>query len=233
VRKRISKQCFWVWPGGWGSTPSTCHANILGSSASLSGEWFGPNCGKAFAFGRIKDAAAVASMLPEVRRAVDPRRRYGARGRGGACRRPAPVVMLRPTPTDSLSVSVFSTDNSFSLLSVSVPVSSRLRICTPHAVYDIWGPRAGGGACSLVRRGERNRGKGECRYTTSVLRRRMRRLLESEIVTQSVYNANAEWDGECCWSWSNAACRNCESSASNWPMLPQVDWFAACWIPVP
>jgi hypothetical protein len=30
----------------------------------------------------------------------------------------------------------------------------------------------------------------------------MWRLLESEIVTQSVYNADAEWDGECCWSWS-------------------------------
>jgi hypothetical protein len=113
---------------------------------------------------------------------------------------------LRPTPADSLSVSVFSTANSFSLLSVSVPVSSRLRICTPHAVYDSWGPRAGGGACSLLRRGERNRGKGECRYTASVLRRRMRRLLESEIVTQSVYNADAEWDGECCWSWSYKDC---------------------------
>jgi hypothetical protein len=112
---------------------------------------------------------------------------------------------LRPTPADSLSVSVFSTANSFSLLSVSVPVSSRLRICTPHAVYDSWGPRAGGGACSLLRRGERNRGKGECRYAASVLRRRMRRLLESEIVTQSVYNADAEWDGECCWSWSNGS----------------------------
>ena len=21
-------------------------------------------------------------------------------------------------------------------------------------------------------------------------------------MTQSVYNADAEWDGECCWSWS-------------------------------
>lgn len=42
--------------------PLVTHANILGSSASLSGEWFGPNCGKAFAFGRIKDAAAVASV---------------------------------------------------------------------------------------------------------------------------------------------------------------------------
>jgi hypothetical protein len=112
--------------------------------------------------------------------------------------------IVRPTPADSVSVSVFSTANSFSLLSVSVPVSSRLRICTPHAVYDSWGTRAGGGACSLVRRGERNRGKGECRYTASVLRRLMRRLLESEIVTQSVYNADAEWDGECCWSWSYA-----------------------------
>ena len=111
---------------------------------------------------------------------------------------------VRPTPADSLSVSVFSTANSFSLLSVSVPVSSRLRICTPHAVYDSWGPRAGGGACSLVRRGERNRGKGECRYTACVLRRRMRRLLESEIVTQSVYNRDTEWDSQCCWSWSNA-----------------------------
>jgi hypothetical protein len=50
---------------------------------------------------------------------------------------------------------------------------------------------------------ERNHEKGECRYTAYVLRRRMRRLLESEIVTQSVYNADAEWDGECCWSWSN------------------------------
>jgi hypothetical protein len=30
----------------------------------------------------------------------------------------------------------------------------------------------------------------------------MRRLLKSEIVTQSVYNADAEWDVECCWSWS-------------------------------
>ena len=110
---------------------------------------------------------------------------------------------IRPTPADSLSVSVFSTANSFSLLSVSVPVSSRLRICTPHAVYDSWGPRAAASACSLVRRGERNRGKGECRYTACVLRRRMRRLLESEIVTQSVYNRDTEWDGECCWSWSN------------------------------
>jgi hypothetical protein len=102
---------------------------------------------------------------------------------------PRNLTVFRPTPADSLSVSVFST-------------ASRLRICTPHAVYDSWGPRAGGGACSLVRRGERNRGKGECRYTASVLRRRMRRLLESEIVTQSVYNTDAEWDGECCWSWS-------------------------------
>jgi hypothetical protein len=112
-------------------------------------------------------------------------------------------LVLRPTSADSLSVSVFSTANSFSFLSVSIPVSSRLRICTPHAVYDSWGPRAGGGACSLLRRGERNSGKEECRYTASVLRRRMRRLLESEIVTQSMYNADAEWDGECCWSWSN------------------------------
>jgi hypothetical protein len=31
----------------------------------------------------LAGAAAVASMLPEVRRAIDPRRRYGARGRGG------------------------------------------------------------------------------------------------------------------------------------------------------
>jgi hypothetical protein len=30
----------------------------------------------------LAGAAAVASMLPEVRRAIDPRRRYGARGRG-------------------------------------------------------------------------------------------------------------------------------------------------------
>jgi hypothetical protein len=66
---------------------------------------------------------------------------------------------VRPTPADSLSVSVFSTANSFSLLSVSVPVSSRLRICTPHAVYDSWAPRAAASACSLVRRGERNRQK--------------------------------------------------------------------------
>jgi hypothetical protein len=90
---------------------------------------------------------------------------------------------LRPTPADSLSLSLFSTANSFSLLSVSVPVSSRLRICTPHAVYNSCGPRAAASACSLVRRGVRNRGKGECRYTACVLRRRMRRLLESEIVT--------------------------------------------------
>lgn len=50
----------------------------------------------------LAGAAAVASMLPEVRRAIDPRRRYGARGRGGACRRPAPVVMLmQPVETAS------------------------------------------------------------------------------------------------------------------------------------
>jgi hypothetical protein len=30
----------------------------------------------------------------------------------------------------------------------------------------------------------------------------MRRLLESEIVTQSVYNRDTEWDSQCCWSWS-------------------------------
>ena len=77
--------------------------------------------------------------------------------------------------------------------------SNRLRIYTPHADCDSWVPRAPASVCSLVRRGERNRGKGECRYTASVLRRRMRRLLESEIVTQSVYNTDAEWDGECCW----------------------------------
>jgi hypothetical protein len=84
-------------------------------------------------------------------------------------------------PTVSLSSPYPSPFPADSLLSVSVPVSSRLRICTPHAVYDSWGPRAAASACSLVRRGERNRGKGECRYTACVLRRRM--LLESEIVT--------------------------------------------------
>ena len=140
-------------------------------------------------------------------------------------------LCFRPTPADSLSVSVFSTANSFSLLSVSVPVSSRLRICTPHAVYDSWGPRAGGGACSLVRRGERNRGKGECRYTACVLRRRMRRLLESEIVTQSVYNADAEWDGECCWSWSKNEKHELGSKTRNkikvcqWPIGRHLVWF--------
>jgi hypothetical protein len=85
---------------------------------------------------------------------------------------------LRPTPADSLSVSLKRTANSFSLLSVSVSVSSRLRIYTPHAVYDTWGPRAAARACSELRRGERKRGKGECRYRPCVLGRRMRRLLD-------------------------------------------------------
>jgi hypothetical protein len=30
----------------------------------------------------------------------------------------------------------------------------------------------------------------------------MRRLLETEIVTESVYNRDTEWDSQCCWSWS-------------------------------
>jgi hypothetical protein len=31
----------------------------------------------------------------------------------------------------------------------------------------------------------------------------MRSLLERAIVPQTVQNADAEWDTECCWSWSN------------------------------
>jgi hypothetical protein len=114
------------------------------------------------------------------------------------------IASVRPTPADSLSVSLKRAANSFSLLSVSVSVSSRLRICTPHAVYDTWGPRAAARACRELRRGERKRGNGERRYTASILRRRMRSLLESAIVPQTVQNADAEWDGECCWSWSKS-----------------------------
>jgi hypothetical protein len=122
-----------------------------------------------------------------------------------------PCPMVRPTPADSLSVSLKRAANSFSLLSVSVSVSSRLRICTPHAVYDTWGPRAAARACRELRRGERKCGNGECRYTASILRRRMRSLLESAIVPQTVQNADAEWDEECCWSWSYARLPLCDA----------------------
>ena len=50
---------------------------------------------------------------------------------------------VRPTPADSLSVSLKRAANTFSLLSVSVSVSSNTPHPTPHAVYDTWGPPAG------------------------------------------------------------------------------------------
>ena len=112
------------------------------------------------------------------------------------------ITTLRPTPADSLSVSLKRAANTFSLLSVSVSVSSNTPHPTPHAVYDTWGPPAGARARRELRRGERKRGNGECRDTASILRRGMRSLLESAIVPQTVQNADAEWDGECCWSWS-------------------------------
>jgi hypothetical protein len=87
-------------------------------------------------------------------------------------------MLFRPTPADSLSLSVFSTANSIQRDRASVPVSSRLRICTPHADCDSWVPRAPASACSLVRRRERKRGKGECRYTACFLGRRIRSLLD-------------------------------------------------------
>jgi hypothetical protein len=111
-------------------------------------------------------------------------------------------LLLRPTPADSLSVSLKRAANRFSLLSVSVSVSSNTPHPTPHAVYDTWAPRAAARAHRELRRGERKCGNGECKYTASILRRRMRSLLESAIVPQTVQNADAEWDGECCWSWS-------------------------------
>ena len=54
-----------------------------------------------------------------------------------------PSPMVRPTPADSLSVSLKRAANTFSLLSVSVSVSSNTPHPTPHAVYDTWGPPAG------------------------------------------------------------------------------------------
>ena len=114
------------------------------------------------------------------------------------CRRPT----LRPTPADSLSVSLKRAANTFSLLSVSVSVSSNTPHPTPHAVYDTWGPPAGARARRELRRGERKCGNGERRDTASILRRGMRSLLERAIVPQTVQNADAEWDTECCWSWS-------------------------------
>jgi hypothetical protein len=110
--------------------------------------------------------------------------------------------MLRPTPADSLSVSLKRAGNTFSLLSVSVSVSSNTPHPTPHAVYDTWGPPAGARARRELRRGERKCGNGECRDTASILRRGMRSLLERAIVPQTVQNADAVWDTESCWSWS-------------------------------
>jgi hypothetical protein len=52
------------------------------------------------------------------------------------------TLTLRPTPADSLSVSLKRAANTFSLLSVSVSVSSNTPHPTPHAVYDTWGPQA-------------------------------------------------------------------------------------------
>jgi hypothetical protein len=110
--------------------------------------------------------------------------------------------VVRPTPADSLSVSLKRAANTFSLLSVSVSVSSNTPHPTPHAVYDTWGPPAGARARRELRRGERKCGNGERRDTTSILRRGMWSLLERAIVPQTVQNADAEWDRECCWSWS-------------------------------
>jgi hypothetical protein len=57
---------------------------------------------------------------------------------------PTPVdESLRPTPVDSLSVSLKRAANRFSLLSVSVSVSSNTPHPTPHTVYDTWGPPTG------------------------------------------------------------------------------------------
>jgi hypothetical protein len=109
---------------------------------------------------------------------------------------------IRPTAADSLSVSLKRAANTFSLLSVSVSVSSNTPHPTPHAVYDTWGPPAGARARRELRRGERKCGNGERRDTASILRRGMRSLLERAIVPQTVQNADAEWDRECCWSWS-------------------------------
>jgi hypothetical protein len=50
---------------------------------------------------------------------------------------------IRPTPAVCLSVSLKRAANTFSLLSVSVSVSSNAPHPTPHAVYDTWGPPAG------------------------------------------------------------------------------------------
>jgi hypothetical protein len=44
--------------------------------------------------------------------------------------------LVRPTPADSLSVSLKRAANTFSLLSVSVSVPSNTPHPTPHAVYD-------------------------------------------------------------------------------------------------
>jgi hypothetical protein len=115
-------------------------------------------------------------------------------------RTPRPSV--RPTPAVCLSVSLKRTANTFSLLSVSVSVSSNTPHPTPHAVYDTWGPPAGARARRELRRGERKCGNGERRDTASILRRVMRSLLERAIVFQTVQNADAEWDTESCLSWS-------------------------------
>ena len=52
-------------------------------------------------------------------------------------------TLFRPTPAVCDSVSLKRAADTFSLLSVSVSVSSNTPHPTPHAVYDTWGPPAG------------------------------------------------------------------------------------------
>jgi hypothetical protein len=80
--------------------------------------------------------------------------------------------------------------------------SNRLRIYTLHADCDSWVPRAPASACSLVRRGERKRGKGECRYTTCFLGRRIQSLLYWWIVCYAVEKTRYGAACGVCWSWS-------------------------------
>jgi hypothetical protein len=80
--------------------------------------------------------------------------------------------------------------------------SNRLRIYTSHVDCDSWVPRAPASACSLVRRGERKREKGECRYTTCFLGRRIRSLLDWWIVCYAVQKTRYGAACRVCWSWS-------------------------------
>jgi hypothetical protein len=105
---------------------------------------------------------------------------------------------LRPTPANTHSASVFYvgliTDEWF----FCTVCSNRLRIYTPYSHACRLTARSRehrlliAPLIRLVRRGERRRGEGECKYTTSILGRGIRSLLDWWIV----YCAVQKGDGE-------------------------------------